>query len=520
MSSTTYGTDATDPAPIAHALKAAEIRFRPPFEQRRTRFDTFDGRLHAADLRLELRSRPDVPGSGELVLSGGGGAPAHLPLTADLDPTAPLTLSALPLGPFRDRLARACDGRALLPRLTVTSTRQTGERRASAGAPWLRVHLDTATRIDGRATSPRSCVEVEQLPGGEKAARRLRRRLEQAGLVPFSGDVLQRAERIAGIDPRGWQGLIDPPLDRKAPALEGFRAVLRSCADALDANWQGTIEDLDDEFLHDLRISVRRIRSVLSEGRRVLPAELRRDQRAAFAWLGGLTGDARDLDVYVDGWTTLTDALTDDQRGALEPVLAYLERQRATEHARVSEGLSSARGQAIRPRLRGWLEVPDLEVAGGPRAGEPLGRIVARRIRAAQQGVLTDGRAIGPESPATDLHQLRKDAKRLRYLLESFGTLGGRRRARDIIGHLKRLQDNLGEHQDTQVQADRLRHVVAELAREGRVAPDTTAAVEALAVSLEARQAVAREEFADRFAAYDRAGPRGALDELLARMAR
>jgi CHAD domain-containing protein len=520
MSSITYGTDASDPTPIAQALKAAELRFRPPIELRRTRIDTFDGRLHATGLRLELRSRPGVPGSSELVLSGGGGAPAHLPLPADPDPTTALASSTLPPGPFRDRLVRTSGGRALLPRLTVTSTRQTGEHRASAGAPRLRVHLDTAARIDGHPPTPRSTIEVEELPGGEKPARRLRRQLEHEGLVPFPGDALERAVRIAGIDPGGWQGLTVPPLDRGAPALEGFRSVLRSCADALDANWQGTIDDLDDEFLHDLRIAVRRIRSVLTEGRQVLPPQLRRDQRTAFAWLGGLTGPARDLDVYVDGWAELTSPLTDAERRVLEPVLAHLRHQRTVEHQRVSDGLGSPRGQGTRTRLRGWLEVPDLEVAGGPRAGDPLGRIVAKRIHAAQHGVLTDGRAIGPESPAADLHQLRKDAKRLRYLLESFGVLGGRRRSRQIIGHLKQLQDNLGEHQDTQVQADRLRQAVAELARQGNVAAETTAAVEELAIALEARQAAARVQFADRFAAYDRKEPRRALAELLARMAR
>ena len=58
---------------------------------------------------------------------------------------------------------------------------------------------------------------------------------------------------------------------------------------------------------------------------------------------------------------------------------------------------------------------------------------------------------------------MRKDAKKLRYLLECFGGLlaGGERKA--FVKRLKALQDNLGEHQDAEVHADKLRTVADEL---------------------------------------------------------
>ena len=43
---------------------------------------------------------------------------------------------------------------------------------------------------------------------------------------------------------------------------------------SIEANLQGTIDDIDPEFLHEFRVAVRRSRSVLRHGRRVLPADV------------------------------------------------------------------------------------------------------------------------------------------------------------------------------------------------------------------------------------------------------
>lgn len=522
MPSVTYGIEPGAQDVLDELLHEAGIDPSAPTPLRRTRYDTFDGLLHEAGLRLERRSWPQCTHPDELVLTAAAGVPAHLPLagTAASEPPRVLEVAALPAGPMRARLAAVCGVRVPLAQLTVSSVRRTGELPGPAGAPLLRLHLDTEVQIPGAPPAERTVLEVEELPGGEKPARRLRRRLERAGLRPFAGDLLERGRELAGIDPTGFDGLAIPALDRSGPALDGFRTVLRACFDALEANWEGTADHLDIEFLHDLRIAVRRTRSVLGEGRQVLDRELRRHLRAEFAWLGRLTGPARDFDVYFEEWDELTGELSPASRRALLPVRGELALRREQEHQRVTEALRSERAATLRAEVRAWLERPALEVGGGRRALAPLGKVVATRIAAAQAGVLEDGRAITAASPATDLHELRKDAKRLRYLLDSFGDLGGPKRRRRITRHLKQLQDNLGEHQDTQIQADELREVVTSLAGHEPVAAATTAAVEELARGLESRQQAARAEFDERFAAYDQPGPQRELDKLLARMSR
>jgi CHAD domain-containing protein len=556
MRTLTFDGGGSDLPATIGTLEAAGVLLEPVERLTRTRLDTFDGRLHAAGLRLERRT-----GTGDvLVLTGPEGVPAHLPLRSDVpsDPPAGdvaphpvdvLDVRDLPAGPFRSRLAAVVRERVLLPQLTLTTDRQVGSRPGREGAPTMAVGVDRwqalevgrfATRREprGRADRPTAqtwttdgwtiaawtvdgwTLEVAALPGHPKPAAELTRRLTRRGLPSHEGDALDLAVRRAGVAPAGWQGPVRSPLDRRAPALLGIRTVLRDLLDSLEANRQGTIEHLDSEFLHQARIAVRRTRGVLAESRGVLPADVRREQRRAFAWLGGLTGPARDLDVYVEGWSQLIAPLSADEARALEPVRQHLVDQRATEHAVVSEALRSDQATTTLATWRAWLAQPDEAVRGGRRAGRPLGEVAGARLAEAQEQVIRDGRAIDPGSAPEALHELRKDAKRLRYLLESFGPLGGGKRVKEILSHLKLLQDNLGEFQDTQVQADRLRAAAAEVAASDRLPPEADAAVERLARVLEARGAAARTDFARCFADYDERRTRRTVAALIDRMSR
>jgi CHAD domain-containing protein len=96
------------------------------------------------------------------------------------------------------------------------------------------------------------------------------------------------------------------------------------------------------------------------------------------------------------------------------------------------------------------------------------------------------------------LHDLRKRAKELRYLLECFQTLYPETERGAFIRELKALQDNLGEFQDCQVQAATLRDMADDLIAKGAPAA-TLMAMGGLAAEQEAREAEARAEFSRRF---------------------
>lgn len=523
---------------VASVLAEAEVELQPPAPLDRTRFDTLDGRLFAAGLRAELRTTD--AGAQELVVLAPTGAPAHLPLPGVLDPSRPLPVGQLPAGPLRTRLQDVAAGRAVVPQVRCVTQRSSGIAVDAHGAPTVTVHVDEAVSLLARPTAPPPtatglpllAVEVVTLPGRDTVAEELR--VAVAGALgrdgrpatAHDGDVLELVAARVGVDLAGWQGAVVPRLERRGDAIDGVRSVLRSFADELDRTWEPTADHLDDEALHAFRIAVRQSRSLLAQSRRILAKDVRRAQQDAFRWLGIITSPARDLDVYVAGWDRLVHPLSHADAQALEPVLAHLAGQRAIAHGEVAQALRSRTAREMRAGWRAWLDLPDHEVAGGRDAGRRLGAVMAERILDAHHRLLDDGRRIDAASPATQLHALRKDGKRLRYLLEGFGDLGGRKRAKRVTGQLKDLQDNLGAHQDAEVQADRLRRTLEELDEgvEGHAGPgldaDTREAGERLVRILGDRQAVERARFAEVFTAYDRRKIRARVTELTDRMAR
>ena len=129
-----------------------------------------------------------------------------------------------------------------------------------------------------------------------------------------------------------------------------------------------------------------------------------------------------------------------------------------------------------------------MEVAGG-------------RIRTVYARMVKAGSAIDDTSPADDLHDLRKRGKELRYLLELFGGLWPAEVVKPMVKSLKGLQDVLGLHQDREVQADHLRGLADELSKEVG-GPEALLVLGVLVDQLDAEQHAARDQFAERFAAF------------------
>ena len=506
---TAYSDDGQVPvhAVVAELTRAGLVCERPRPVQR-TVLDTFDGRLHEKGLRLELRRAP----SPEVVLSGPGVVPARLGL-----PEAPRVARDLPPGPLRARLAAVTEVRALLPLVTVCETETTGVVRDRKGIAVASVVVHEDVVADGVEVALPWTVDIVELPGYAKAGADLRDRVERLGLRRLDGDGVDLAIAAAGIDPAGFNGSPTIPLDPTMPAPDAFRAVLSRLDRSVEANWQGTIDEVDPEFLHELRVAVRRTRSVLGAATDVLPPDVVERARDDFAWLGQLTGRPRDLDVNIIEWDQYVEGLDAGIVAALEPVRAFLVRARAEAHAEMSVELAGQRATEVRRWWREWLaagpqNTSDPHDAGGAPAGGP---VVARRIRRAQRRLLRDGRSITPDSPAVQLHDLRKDGKRLRYLLECFGGMAPDGSTKPFVRRLKVLQENLGQHQDNEVHAAELRTMGSDLAASG-ASPSTLVAVGELAAAVDRRRADARTAFAEIFAEYESKPTRQLLDEILA----
>jgi CHAD domain-containing protein len=507
-SRTTHLSVTSSPETALAALGDAGFEFAEPETVVRTLLDTFDGRLHAAGLRLEAERGRRI----DLVLSGAGIVPAHVPVAS-----LPRRPSDVPPGPFRARLAGLVDVRALLPVLEVAATRVGGVRRDKAGKIVATAALYRDIRAIGAddAAAPRWTIEVEELVGYEKRARRARDVLDDVGLDRSDADTLELAAGAAGVDLAGTAPSATVPLRADMRAEDGVRAVLLNLAETVELNRQGTIDRIDPEFLHDLRVAVRRSRSVLQQARRALPPSMVARAGAELKRLGVLTGRARDLDVYLIEWDTYTADLGPDAVAALRPVRERLACHLDDAYEQLAAELRSPATQSTLAEWTAWLREPiPGDVVRGDRADRPLGTLVARRIQRAYDRLIDHGRAITPETPAERVHDLRKDAKRLRYLLECFASILPDKARKQFVKRLKAFQNILGEHQDAEVHMAELEVLSRELHDED-APPDTLLAIGRLTEQLDRRRSAARRAFAEGFESFDAERTRTALAAML-----
>jgi len=112
------------------------------------------------------------------------------------------------------------------------------------------------------------------------------------------------------------------------------------------------------------------------------------------------------------------------------------------------------------------------------------------------------GAAITPDTPAEALHDLRKRCKELRYALEFFAPLHDPDGYAKVVGDLKRLQDCLGQFQDTEVQIAEIRALAAAMLAAREAPAVTLLAMGEVTAGIAARQRAARADFERRFAAF------------------
>jgi CHAD domain-containing protein len=477
---------------------------------RRLWLDTFDWRLYRSGLTLEQVSRSGSPA--ELVLTGRDGQviatdhPVPPPAggrkggTGRSRPAWPGLLDALPLGPLRDHLGPVVGVRALLPVARAVSVVREIRVLNSDDKTVARITVDRMSVTYPEAGSVPARLTVSALRGYQGQAVRVADLLAaEPGVTDASQSGLEAALAAAGRRPGDYTGKVDVRLTPRMPAGLAMTSVLTLLFDTLLANVNGTVRDIDTEFLHDLRVAVRRTRSALKLTGDVLPGDMAARFRPEFKWLGDLTTPTRDLDVYLLGYADMAASLVAATPEELQPFHAHLERSRAAAHRQLARGLRSARFTRLG---RDWRHALDAAADAGTRPGAArtsVARLAANRIGRAHRRVLRDGAAITPTSPPESLHDLRKRCKELRYLLEFFGSLYDPGQHWQAVRELKALQDCLGEFQDMQVQHEEIRVFAAQMMDQRATPAATLLAMGEIAAGLAERQEKARGEFAGRF---------------------
>lgn len=221
----------------------------------------------------------------------------------------------------------------------------------------------------------------------------------------------------------------------------------------------------DPEELHQLRVAVRRIDATLGVFKEQIPARLAHARKTAKGVLRGL-GAARDFDVQLAELRHYCADLPAEERAAAAPLKARLEEGRLRARTRMLGMLDSE-------ATRHWLETlnlasADFAAAAAPDAAQAV-TVMPQRVRARFRKLKKAVRRLDARSALADYHAVRRRAKQLRYAIECGTSLFGKP-AEDMLKALRRLQNELGAHQDADMSKTRL----AELAASGADLPPAT----------------------------------------------
>jgi CHAD domain-containing protein len=463
-----------------------------PETARRTWLDSVDRRLYRAGMALTATAGANTRAE-TLELRGADGAT----VTAGPDTGGwPRRLAGLP-DELRPRLETVLGVRALLPMVQVSGSSVAGRLLDAEGKTVLRLVYERPAMIAGSRARLPGGLRLIPLRGYTTTAARAAQILLGAGLVGEDRSDYAAALAAAGVDPDATP----PPVIRPdLPADVAVARVLLSFLDEMEAVRDGTVADIDIEFLHDLRVAVRRSRSVIKLLGDLLPADLVAWVTPQLKWLGDLTARSRDLDVHLQELPSMAAGLTSGRPEDLEPMALHLTRRRASERHRLVRGLRSARFERWRARWRTSLE----ELVNQEGRGPGVQELSEERLAGAYRRVLRRGSRITPASPAEDLHDLRKRCKELRYLLEFFAPVLEPSGVRSAVKELKTLQDVLGTFQDSEAQREAIYALAAEMMVAEGAGSRTMLAMGELAARRQESMQSSRAEFATTFAAFGR----------------
>jgi CHAD domain-containing protein len=295
-----------------------------------------------------------------------------------------------------------------------------------------------------------------------------------------------------------------PEMTRTMSLAEALRTLLRQQLDVVVQNLADSCEGLEREGLHDLRVAVRRTRSLVARFEQVLPETFAVDFLTELTWLGEITGPTRDLDVFLAKIEGFRAGQPRHIQADLKPFLVFLGRQRRLEQKHLRRRLSSLR---VRKLIGGWqhgLEDAALWEMARMQTRCAVKDVASEHIRKAFRQFIRRGHAMTSASPDEEFHKLRIRGKRLRYLLEFFACLYPEEEVTRLVKKMKAMQDVLGDYHDLVVQQATLREFNERMSQDSPTPPATLLAMGVLLGELQRRQDKVRSSFPKQFRSLDK----------------
>ncbi|WP_175829219.1 CHAD domain-containing protein [Burkholderia cepacia] len=282
---------------------------------------------------------------------------------------------------------------------------------------------------------------------------------ELSGAWPAFVQLTSVIDRACAAEPAASGPVKAQPVDLTGVRTQ--RAALFALSGDITAQWLGNeggvLEYDDPEFVHQMRVALRRLRTLMRFFPRFADRQWRDTLGVDMHWLAALLGTVRDWDVFA---TESLPALiaADGGDGEWNGTLDAARAQCVAARGELRQALHSARYARL---TLGWLEwlgslaLPHTEDSDAP----SLRRHATKRVRRLFGDLYASPSLTSLDTAAR--HQVRIDAKRLRYALEFFASLASRRTRTETVKTLARVQSVLGEANDTIVALHHLEKLAA-----------------------------------------------------------
>lgn len=332
-------------------------------------------------------------------------------------------------------------------------------------------------------------VSIETLRGYEGEARLVFQGLKKSGYKRAGKSEFP----MVGTRKEVYSAKPEVAISTDQPIVQSANQIVLTFLDVARKNEPGILEDVDTEFVHDYRVSLRRVRSLLSLFRGVYPDENNQSWKSQLAEIMKQTNRLRDLDVYLLDRESYYKLVPESMYAGLDIMFDIFLKER-------DEALDSVRAVLQAPEYEKRISAlitpfQSLEKAGsGKAARENTKHYANRLILKRYKKVAAIARSIDSDTPDETVHALRIQCKKLRYLMEFFAILYSNKTIKRLIKSLKGLQDILGRFNDYSVQRESLSAFVETHRIRGRTGLQLAESVGALVATLYQLQVKARGE--------------------------
>jgi CHAD domain-containing protein len=356
-----------------------------------------------------------------------------------------------------DLLRAYVRGQELAPVARLQTVRRGVEIDDDAGRRLAVVTDDEVSVMDGRRVASRFReLEVELDPeADDDLSEILIDRLTQAGAGPI--DNVPKLVRALGPRAASPPDVEVAELDEHATVADVVRRELATSVVRLLRHDAGVRLGEDPEAVHQARVATRRVRSALRTFRDVIEPDWGRSLRDRLKGVADRLGAVRDTEVLCDRLRSREPSLPEGDRKGLAELVTILEMARDEAREQLLEAIREPTYVALLDELVEAAREPRvLEGAAGAPAASELRSALERPWVHLEHAV---ERAREDASDAS-LHAVRIRAKRARYAAEAVSPVFGKPAA-GFAEAAARLQDVLGEHQDSVVARAWLRETAA-----------------------------------------------------------